>query len=177
MIPAKAFDPILAELKRRPLEVNKYRKTAGDGRSQAFGIVGRRSLPPDYSRLCWNRPLLYKLLLDFAKEYVDIPFTSITVNQNYRAAPHYDKNNSGNSFLVAFGDFTGGELVLEEGERKGEYDIRHNPIKDDFSKVLHSVNGFEGERFSLVFYTFVHPRWKIDLPPASVREVDGKLRF
>lgn len=178
MIPAEAFEPILTELRRRPLELNMCRNTAGEGRSQAFGVVNRRSCPPDYSRQCWSRPLLYKLLLEFGEKYVDVSFNAITLNQNYKAAPHYDKNNSGQSFLVAFGNFSGGQLeILEEGEDKGIYDIRNTPIKRDFSKLLHCVKDWEGERYSLVYYNFKHPRWEINLPPPSVREVDGKLRF
>ena len=167
MIPSEAFQPILDELARRPLEINNYRNTAGSGRSQAFGLVGRRSLPPDYSRHCWKRPQLYKLLLDFGAKYVPFPFTSITVNQNYQAAPHRDKNNKGVSFLVACGEYEGGELEILEGEKKGVYDIRHNPITEDFSKVLHAVRPFTGNRVSLVFYTYITT---IELPPPSIRD-------
>ena len=177
MIPASAFEPLLQELRNRPLEMNKYRDVCGEGRSQAFGIVNRRCLPPDYSRQCWKRPYLYKLLLDFAKEYVTVPFNAITVNQNFKCQPHRDKNNQGNSFLIAFGDYTGGELEIHEGERKGLHNINRTPIIDDFSKLLHSVKEFEGERYSLVFYTFAHKKWKADVPESEVKEVDGKWLF
>jgi hypothetical protein len=178
MIPSTAFDELLKELREKPLTKNNYRTTAGKGMTQAFGVVNKRCQPPDYSRQCWLRPKLYKLLLDFAKEYVHIPFNAITVNCNYQAAPHYDKNNSGLSLLVAFGDYEGGELEIhEEGEKKGKYNIRHTPLIEDFSKLLHSVKDFQGERYSLVFYQFEHKRWKVNLPPPSVKEVEGKLVF
>jgi len=174
MIPAEEFADIISELKRQPLAVNAYRNKAGSGRSQAFGVVGRRSLPPDYSRLCWNRPYLYKLLLDFAKKWVGrIPFTSITLNQNYQAAPHKDKGNVGESFLVAFGDYQGGELEIHEGSGKGLYDVR-TPLIRDFSKVLHSVKDFTGDRYSLVFYTAKNAE---NLPPPSVEFQAGKWVF
>ena len=176
MIPASAFQDIIQELRDHPLPVNNYRNIAGEGRSQAFGPVNRRCLPPDYSRQCWLRPKLYKLLLDFADQYVDIPYTSITVNQNYKADKHRDKNNCGDSFLVAFGDFTGGQLKIYEGEFKGTHDIRYNPIVTDFSKVLHSVEPFEGERYSLVFYT-LQSRVPLDLPPPSVELINNKWTF
>ena len=176
-IPPEAFQDILNELKRRPIEMNGYRDVAGVGRSQAFGVVNKRCLPPDYSRQCWKRPLLYKYLLEFGSKYVPFSFNAITVNQNYQASPHYDKNNNGKSFLVAFGEFSGGELELHEGSKKGIYNIRYTPIIDNFSEVLHSVKPFEGERYSLVYYTFEHPKWKVELPPPSVREVNGKWKF
>lgn len=162
-IPAEDFAEIIQELVNKPIENNIYRKKAGAGRSVAFGLVNRRCLPPDLSRQCWRRPYLFKLLIEFGKKHVHIPWNAITVNQDYQASPHYDKNNVGNSFLVAFGEFTGGELNILEGERTGKHNICRRPIIDDFSKILHSVENFTGHRYSLVFYTLKIPRY-----PASV---------
>jgi len=175
-IPAEAFKEIIEELRRKPLEKNKYRIEAGQGRSQAFGLVNKRCLPVDYSRQCWKRPYLYKLLLDFAEKYVGIPYTSITVNQNYLSTKHRDKNNQGDSLLVAFGNYSGGGLKIWEGSREGIHDIKNKPIVDDFSKIFHSVEPFEGERYSLVFYTL---KLKIPegIPEPSVVEQDGKWFF
>ena len=173
MIDPLEFQPIVDELKRHPLPINNYRNKAGGGRSQAFGVVSKRCLPPDYSRLCWLRPYLYKLLLDFAAKHVTIPFTSITLNQNYKAAAHKDKGNVGDSFLVSFGDYTGGTLEVLEGPLKGSHDVR-TPLITDFSKVLHQVNSWEGDRYSLVFYV---ARKSEGLPPASVELRDGKYLF
>lgn len=177
-IPTAAFQPIIDELVRRPLETNKYRLKSGDGKSQAFGLVNRRSLPADYSRLCWQRPYLYKLLLDFAEKYVSIPFTSITVNQNYKARAHKDKGNIGQSFLVAFGTFTGGNLKIHEGDLSGSHDVR-TPLITDFSKVLHEVEPFEGDRYSLVFYTLEPRNFEgyVTPPPPSVVQVGNKYLF
>jgi hypothetical protein len=177
MIPKTAFEEIIKELETHPLQENKYRLQSGSGRSQAFLVVNRRCLAPDYSRQCWLRPYLLKLLLDFGKQYVtDISWNAITVNQNYKADKHYDKHNLGPSFLVAFGDYTGGELLIHEGDLSGNHNINCNPVITDFSKVLHSVSDFEGERYSLVYYNF-HTKRSVPLPPASVREEDGKWVF
>lgn len=174
-IPETEFTALYNDLVEKPLPVNRYRTKAGDGRSQTFGIVNRRCLPPDASRQNWVRPYTYKLLLDFAAKWVDISWNAITVNVNYQALPHYDKGNCGISYLVAFGDYTGGELELHEGDRLGLHDIRHKPIKDNFSKVLHSVRDFQGTRMSLVFYT-CNLRG-IQLPSFSVKEENGKYCF
>ena len=164
---------IQKELERLPIPVNKYRPTSGEGRSQCFGVVNRRCLPPDYSRQSWTRPYLYKLLLDYGREHVKIPYTSITVNQNYQAGPHYDKGNLGESYLVGFGDYTGGELEIHEGPLKGLHDVR-TPVTTDFSKVLHSVRVFEGKRYSLVYYT---SKKSEGLPEPSVEFIEGKWVF
>ena len=177
-IPPEAFQEILDELEKRPLGVNKYRNKAGDGRSQAFGLVSRRCLPIDYSRQSWLRPKLFYHLQEFAKKYVDISWTSITVNQNFKAEPHRDKGNQGESFLVAFGDFTGGELVVHEGDLSGTHNIRYKPIKTDFSKVLHSVKDFQGHRYSLVFYTLKPTKMPPEgLPKGEVVFEEGKYVF
>ena len=176
MIPKSAFSAIIDELKRQPIQENKYRIQSGEGRSQTFGVVNRRCLPPDYSRQNWLRPYLYKLLCDFGNQYVDLSWNAVTVNQNYRADKHYDKGNKGESYLVAFGEFTGGELLIHEGDLSGTHLVAWKPIKTDFSKVLHSVAPFEGERFSLVYYWFENKR-STTLPPATVKEEDGKWVF
>jgi hypothetical protein len=175
-IESSAFDDIITELKRQPLQENKYRDRAGSGRSQAFGIVNRRCLPPDYSRQNWLRPYLYHLLLDFGKKYVKIPFNSVTVNQNYRADKHRDKNNRGESFLVGFGSYAGGELLIHEGDLSGNHSVWCKPMVTDFSKVLHSVDHFTGDRYSLVFYWFENSR-SVPLPPASVKKEGDKWFF
>lgn len=176
VIPEEAFTEILAELKRQPLAVNHYRKKVGDGRSQAFGIVSKRSAPPDFSRQNWLRPKLYHHLLEFGSKYVDISFNAITVNDNYSAGKHYDKHNLGPSFLVAFGTYTGGELLVHESDLSGSHDVCRKPMTTDFSKVLHSVAPFEGDRYSLVYYWF-HTKRSVPLPPPSVRLENGKYEF
>lgn len=177
MIPPDAFDEIIQEVHRKPLEVNDYRKKAGKGKSQAFAIVGKRSQKPDYSRQCWKRAYLFKLLLEFGEKYVDIPYNAITLNHNYQSNPHYDKNNVGDSFLVAFGTYSGGELLIHEGKLTGVHNIYCKPIVTDFSKVLHSVKPFTGERFSLVYYFYDDPKWEIDVPPPSVKKIGDEWVF
>lgn len=176
-IPTSEFNDITTELMRRPLEQNNYRKKTGEGRSQAFGLVNRRCLPPDYSRNNWKRAYLYKLLLDFGAKYVDISYNAITVNQDYQAGKHRDNNNTGDSFLVAFGSYTGGDLVIHEGDLSGNHNIYCNPIKTDFSKVYHSVLPFKGHRYSLVYYTLVSDKMPDYIPPPSVKEEEGAYIF
>jgi hypothetical protein len=168
-----SLQDIELELERLPISINKYRPSSGDGRSQAFGIVNRRCLPPDYSRQCWLRPYLYHLLLEYGRNHVPFAFTSVTVNQNYKADPHKDKGNVGQSYLVGFGDYTGGDLEIHEGPLKGLHDVR-TPIIADFTKILHSVKDFQGTRYSLVYYTCKKSE---GLPGASVEFQDSKWVF
>jgi len=176
-VPANAFSEILQELQRQSLPINKFRKKVGLGRSNTFGLVNRRCLLPDYSRMNWFRSYLYKLLLDYGHQYVPFPFTSITVNENYSAGPHRDKGNSGNSYLVAFGDYTGGSLKVWEGDLSGSLDIHHKPIVMDFTRTLHSVEPWTGNRYSLVYYNLKPDRIPADMPQPSVKLEAGKWIF
>jgi hypothetical protein len=177
MIPAEEFAPILAELQRQPLPVNRYRKKVGLGRSNAMGLVNRRSLPPDYSRYCWCRPYLYKLLLDFGAKFVPFAFTSITINENFSAGPHKDRGNEGVSFLVAFGDYTGGELNIADGDLSGNHSVKHQPLITDFTKQTHSVLPWEGNRYSLVYYNLKSHRIPAGIPAPSVTLEGNKYIF
>ena len=187
-VPYEVFNEIIRELQAKPIPVNRYRLKAGAGRSAAFGFVNKRCMPPDISRLCWQRPKLYKMLLDFGLRYCPIPFTSITLNQDYAAAPHRDKGNTGLSYLVSFGDFQGGELeILEHPDLSGVMNINCHPILFDGANLTHAVRPFTGHRYSLVYYTLAEEPAKklvqytpIELPGGWVLEymdAEGKTSY
>lgn len=178
IIPEEAFSEIILELERQPIEnLGNRGRACGKGRSVAFGVVNRRCLAPDYSRACWNRPYLYGMLLDIGKKYVPIPFNAITLNQNYKAEKHRDKNNDGESFLVGFGNYQDGCLTVLEGDLSGSWDIKYKPLITDFSKVYHKVEDFTGDRYSLVYYNYKRKDKLVELPLPSVRIIEGKHYF
>jgi len=164
---ASAFQPLVEHLSKHNIPINKYRKGVGIGRSQCFGMVRKRSLAPDLSRCSWMDPRLHYLLMKFALMYLppDFTFTSIQVNDSYMCEAHFDKHNRGNSYIVAFGSYTGGELVLKEkgpsGQRSTpedkEYNIRHRPMLFDGSQIEHYTKEFQGRRWSIVYHTLVPP--------------------
>ena len=51
--------------------------------------------------------------------------------------------------IVGLGDYTGGELVVETIE----HDVRYTPLTFDGWHERHWTLPFEGERFSLVWFT------------------------
>jgi hypothetical protein len=144
------LDNIRKYLETHHLGVNKYRVTVGEGVSQCFGIVSKRSAPPDLSRQSWLHAELHHLLMEYANKHVMIPFTSIQVNCNYICAPHKDHGNIGQSFIIGFGDYTGGELCIDSD--KNAYDIRSGLLFNG-SEKLHWTKPWTGTRYSLVFST------------------------
>ena len=151
-----AFRDLVNHLTSKRISVNKYRRGVGEGRSQCFGMVRKRSQAPDLSRQSWMDARLHHLLMKFALLHVPIPFTSIQVNDSYLCASHKDKHNGGDSYIVGFGPYTGGELVLKDPVDK-EYNIRHRPILFNGAEIEHYTKQFSGRRFTLVYHTLVSP--------------------
>ena len=149
------FAAILTELTRKRIPNNFDRAVAGHGRSQAFGVIRRWSYRPWLSRNTWHRPHLWQLLQDFASKY-DIEYDAIQVNDDYSSQPHRDKGNSGRSYIVGFGDYTAGELVVDGSE----HCIRHRGYVFNGSELLHHTKPWVGHRFSLVFFRLEWPsKW------------------
>jgi hypothetical protein len=161
---ASAFQPLVDHLSKHSISVNRYRRGVGVGRSQCFGMVRKRSMAPDLSRQSWVDPKLHYLLMKFALMYMPpgFTFTSVQVNENFTCEAHFDKHNRGNSYIVGFGSYTGGELVLKEPGPRGvpedkDYNIRHRPMLFDGSKIEHYTKEFQGRRWSIVYHTLVPP--------------------
>mmetsp|Transcript_15656 Transcript_15656/g.32922 ORF Transcript_15656/g.32922 Transcript_15656/m.32922 type:complete len:930 (+) Transcript_15656:28-2817(+) len=80
------------------------------------------------------------------------PSSTIAINRNAQFRPHTD-NGAGagqsNSLIVGLGNYVGGELVVE-GAKK---DIRYNAVEFDGWKERHWTMPFQGERYSLVWFT------------------------
>lgn len=155
-LPAQAIAAIEAHLRERRIPVNKFRHKVGEGRSQCYGLVRKRSAAPDLSRQSWLDAKLHYLLEQFGRIYVPITYTSIQVNDSYDCAPHKDVHNQGLSYIVGFGDYTGGLLKLHLEPEAIELDIR-TPHVFNGSEILHSTTPFTGRRFSLVYHTLVAP--------------------
>lgn len=151
-----AFRELIDHLAKTNIPINKYRRGVGEGRSQCYGMVRKRSMAPDLSRQSWMDARLHHLLMRFARLHVPIPFTSIQVNDSYKCAPHRDKHNAGDSYIVGFGAYTGGELVLKMPEDR-EYNIRHRPLLFNGSEIEHFTKDWVGRRWTIVFHTLVSP--------------------
>ena len=81
-------------------------------------------------------------------------WTTIQVNGVYQVAPHTDGRNAGLSYVIALGDFTGGEFFAEQS---GVFDV-HNKFALVDGHELHMCAPFEGERYSLVFFNMTPAR-------------------
>lgn len=110
--------------------------------------------------------LINKYLSDrLPPEVANFKWTSLNLNCNYAAKLHRDGNNFGPSFIKAFGEFSGGTLnYWPEDDRKADKleDLKDkDKVQFDLKNELalfngncgHSVVPFEGNRFSVVYFT------------------------
>jgi hypothetical protein len=119
-------------------------------RGAVFGTVrGRYSGKIDLSAMSKKFPEIYEEIIRIGKEIVPFEFETIQLNHNLTCPKHKDKNNITPSVLVSFGEYTGGNIVVE-----GEiYDAKNTPIIFNGSLLEHwNTPDLEGNKYSLVFF-------------------------
>ena len=150
-------EQVLTELMETKFPKCKSRSNVSDGDNYSFvlGEVnyrGQKSLggaTKGPSRHNEKHKQLFKLAKKLIKTYKpDFKYTTIQINKNLPCKPHVDKNNVGPSYIIALGDFTGGELCLEGKE----FNIKNRFKKFDGTKG-HWTKPFKGERYSLIYFT------------------------
>jgi len=80
------------------------------------------------------------------------PSSHCAINCNAQFTPHVDSGRGKGqslSMIVGLGDYTGGELRVEESKNE----IRYNPLEFDGWNQRHWTLPFEGDRFSLVWFS------------------------
>jgi hypothetical protein len=81
-----------------------------------------------------------------------LPSSTVVVNRNAQFVPHTDSgagNGQSVSMIVGLGNYSGGEVVVE-GDA---HNIRYLPLEFDGWGQRHWTSPFDGERFSIVFFT------------------------
>eukprot|EP00547_Thalassionema_nitzschioides_P010977 CAMPEP_0194263428 /NCGR_PEP_ID=MMETSP0158-20130606/47052_1 /TAXON_ID=33649 /ORGANISM="Thalassionema nitzschioides, Strain L26-B" /LENGTH=659 /DNA_ID=CAMNT_0039003611 /DNA_START=346 /DNA_END=2325 /DNA_ORIENTATION=- len=80
------------------------------------------------------------------------PSLCCAINCNAQFTPHVDSGRGAGqslSMIVGMGDYGGGEVVVEGIP----HDIQYDPLEFDGWSSRHWTNNYEGERFSLVWFT------------------------
>jgi hypothetical protein len=102
----------------------------------------------DISYLSNKYPNIYQELKKVG-EFYNFPFKSIQVNKNLVCPKHLDKKNVGDSLLVSFGVYTGGEIIINNIE----YNAYEKATIFNGSLLEHYNKEFIGTKYSLVFYS------------------------
>ena len=158
LLGAAGLQAILDELELPPSQRQKLIRSGGKPRGCTLGVTSRR----DGTCVLANATDLLDSLLPQAlnayfrarapREARDAFVSSIQVNRydSWRdaATPHVDRNNLGPSWIIAFGDFEGGELWVEGAALDAADAFRSFDGRD-----FHATLPFSGgPRYSLVFY-------------------------
>tara|TARA_R110001592_G_scaffold165332_1_gene399590 strand:+ start:165 stop:725 length:561 start_codon:yes stop_codon:yes gene_type:complete len=138
-----------------------------NGRSMMWGVSWRMPCKKytqlegtklHYTKCRENNPHLAEVF----KEYIDLyfkgfPYSQVQMNKNFPCPPHIDGTNTGESILVGYGEYTGGEINIEKEDGIVKKDIRKEKgIIFNGALYRHYVSPFtlkEGSnRYSLVFF-------------------------
>tara|TARA_Y100000593_G_C4283750_1_gene324202 strand:- start:699 stop:1199 length:501 start_codon:yes stop_codon:yes gene_type:complete len=98
---------------------------------------------------------LFNITNDFMKtHHPDKEYTTIQYNQNHKCLKHKDGRNVGESYIIGFGDYEGGELIVydKDGNNPVKHDIKHKFFKFNGALYPHETADFTGERITLVFF-------------------------
>lgn len=80
-------------------------------------------------------------------------FTSIQVNQNVKCKPHTDRSNVGETVMIGFGDYCGGNILIKEKQDSiKSYNVFGNFLRFD-GRSLHWTAPWTGNRITVLFYT------------------------
>ena len=123
---------------------------AGKGENAGYRkMLSMKTREPKYKKLFKESKKLMRL------KDPKFKFTSIQYNKNHRAARHRDAKNTGISYIVGLGNYTGGELIIFDEHEKNpvKHDIKGKFNTFDGSKYPHETAPFSGERYTLVFYS------------------------
>jgi hypothetical protein len=115
--------------------------TLGITRARFSGIVGLSHYSKKY-------PELYQALKELGESICTFPFTSIHVNHNVTCPPHRDSSNQTLTCIISYGDYTGGELVIE-GEIHNTFET---PVTFNGAEKEHWNLSHVGDKYSIVFF-------------------------
>jgi len=116
--------------------------TFGTIRKRFTGVVG-------LSKYSIKYPEIYNEMLRIGKLICPFEFTSIYLNKNVTCPKHRDDKNVGDSLLISFGDYTGGNIVINETI----YDANCCPIVFNGGELEHyNTDDLQGTKYSLVFF-------------------------
>lgn len=151
------MDEVLKSLDQLHIKPNKRRLNVSDQSCQTInmGLVHQRfKKGVRFSKLSTDNEPLYNQLVDFCRSNnPGFNFTTITLNHNLQCKAHVDQMNKGLSRIIGLGDYTGGELrIYNEDGSYVDHDI-HNKWLEFDGKKLHQTLPFQGNRWTLVYFT------------------------
>jgi len=169
------LDTITTELQN--LRFNKSNgRRQGLGRSVAervekpryYFISGKirnyKGVPPDNKKVIQTSCASYypknQRVIEMAKGLMlhhdpNFKYTSIQFAKNMKTDKHKDKNNVGESYIIALGDFRGGDLrIYQDEENYVDMKIHNQFLKFNGNEWEHETGEWSGgDRYTLTYFT------------------------
>lgn len=156
------YERVLALLRRADTDGSWPQTSRGrmqvirDAGADACGSFSGGAMPGNLPQPAANESHPELVHAIFALEQTIAPHrlgsSTVAINRRALFKPHTDSGAGAGqcrSLIVALGNFTGGELIVE-----GEvHDVRYSPLEFDGWACRHWTAPFVGERFSLVWFT------------------------
>ena len=72
--------------------------------------------------LTWQHPYICRMLNKYIRLACgrDFAWTSFTLNDGFASRRHRDANNAGTSFILGFGNYTGGQVLAWPGDDRAK---------------------------------------------------------
>ncbi len=167
----KVRDEALAELRKVTIpkipkpakdlkDANRGNRLGTDGRTITLGFGDTRHGIKEYATNAKYRDALVAVCrLANAVLPVGWTYNGITLNHNIHAKRHTDSKNTGISYILGIGTFTGGEIKVyaPDGSGATAYNLHDRAIGFNGGLLEHETADFEGERYTMVFYK---QRWE-----------------
>ncbi len=98
--------------------------------------------------------MMYLFKKFIKSHYPSFKIRSVYVNKNTICKEHLDSKNVGESLLVGFGKYTGGQTILRtrSDDKPKSFHIKTNSLIFNGSEIPHKSEPFKGTRYSLVFF-------------------------
>ena len=113
-------------------------------------ITSNTTLKPKYSEIYKQAKKLME------KHDPNFKFTTMQFNKNSQMLKHRDANNTGESYIIGLGKYTGGDLIIydekDDNKIKQKVNIKNRFKTFDGSLLPHEVAPFNGLRFSIVYF-------------------------
>lgn len=153
-IPKDALKPLydmLSKITIRLVAASKSRSGFGKHRSMTFGLTKYRYKGRGLQMSAATKQYhdVHQAIFEVGQSFCPHPFTSVHLNHNVSCPPHIDGNNNGESTIISFGDYTGGNLVIENTI----FNACLTPITFNGAELWHwNTDDLTGNKFSMVFF-------------------------
>lgn len=137
------------ELEQVKFRTNSHRaKTAGIGYTTSSGLTLKfigQELCEGFIDIVSPRSAE---LIDLIGSKLKIVYSTCQVNKNYITKPHYDSKNAGIQYLISFGNYEDGELIIEN--RK--FDTFCKLVVFEGSELFHWNVPHKGTKYSIIYH-------------------------